>query len=74
MLTQSFEYKITRWTAQEVGALYDGLAGAIEIKIDIPKKLVTMVETEKQGTEGARRLPAYAHLDDGAKAIEASKK
>ena len=72
MLTQSFEYKITSWTPQEVSARYDGLAGAIELKIDLPKKLVTMVETEKQGIEGARRLPAYAHLDDGTKALEAS--
>jgi hypothetical protein len=74
MITQSFEYKITSWTAQEVSALSDGLAGTIAIKIDIPKKLVAMVETEKQGINGARRLPAYAHLDDGNKALEASKK
>jgi hypothetical protein len=74
MLSQSFEYKITSWTAQQVNALYEGLAGTIELKIDIPKHLVMMVETEKQGIEGARRLPAYAHLDDGTKAIEASKR
>jgi hypothetical protein len=74
MLSQSFEYKITNWTVQEISGVYDGLAGAIEIRIDIPKKLITMTETEKQGAEGARKLPAYAHLGDGTKALEAARK
>jgi hypothetical protein len=33
-----------------------------------------MIETEKHGTEAARPQPAYAHLDDGIKALDAAQK
>ncbi len=62
LLSQLFQYKITRWTPEEVVALLDGGAGTIELRFDIRKKIVTMTEAEKTEHEGARELPAYAHL------------
>ena len=35
---------------------------------------ITMIESEKAEIEGARILPAYAHLGGGQEAIDASRK
>ena len=74
LLAQALEYEIKSWTPQEVIAVLDGRAGTIEIRFDRTKKVVTMAESEKAEIEGARALPAYAHLGGGMEAIEASRK
>lgn len=74
ILAQLLEYEIKSWTPQEVVAVLDGRAGTIEIHFDRVKKVVTMIESEKAEIEGARALPAYAHLGGGQEAIDASRK
>ncbi len=74
LLAQKLEYEIKSWTPQEVVAVLDGRAGTIEIRFNRTKKVVTMTESEKAEIEGARALPAYAHLGGGTEAIEASRK
>jgi len=74
ILAQLLEYEIKSWTPQEVVAILDGGAGTIEIHFDRTKKVVTMIESEKAEIEGARILPAYAHLGGGQEAIDASRK
>lgn len=74
ILTQSLEYQIKSWTPQEITAVYEGRAGTFEIRIDKMKRVVTMIETEKAGIEGARALPAHAHLGDGQEAIKVANK
>ncbi len=74
ILAQILEYEIKSWTPQDVVAVLDARAGTIEIRFDRIKKIVTMTESEKAEIEGARVLPAYAHLGGGQEAMNASRK
>ena len=73
-MAQLLEYEIKSWTPQEVVAILDGRAVTIEIRFDRVKKVVTMIESEKAEIEGARALPAYAHLGGVQEALDASRK
>ena len=73
LLAQILEYQVKSWTPQEIVAVLDGRAATIEIHFHRTKKVVTMIESEKAEIEGARALPAYAHLGDGWEAIYGSR-
>lgn len=70
LLAMNFEYKISKWTLQEVIAVHDARAGTIELRFDLVKKIVTYIETEKGEIPGAAKLPFYAHMDDGSVAMQ----
>lgn len=74
LLVQKFEYQIKSWGQKEIVAILDARAGTIEIRFDRNKRLVTMIETDKPEIEGARLLPAYAHIGGGPEAMQASRK
>lgn len=74
LLASLLEYEIKSWEPNKVVAVLDGRAATIELTFDTVKKVVTFVRSEKAEIEGAAKLPSYAHMDDGQKAIEFSKK
>lgn len=74
LLVQILEYQIKSWTPQEVVAVYERRAGGYEIHLNRAKKAVTMIDYENEEIEGARTLPAYAHLGCGEEAMKAAHK
>lgn len=69
---QLLEYKIVQWSPDEVVAILDGGAGTMEIHFDMKRKVVTLVDSENPELEGARKLPAYAHMGHGRDAKRAA--
>jgi hypothetical protein len=73
MLSSLLEYNIREWDQGKVIAVLDGAAATIELRFDLKNQVVLLTHTEKPELPNPRKLPAYAHLDDGMKAIEKAK-
>ena len=73
MLSNLLDYNISEWDEGKVIAVLDGAAATIELRFDLKKQVVLLMHTEKPELPNSRKLPAYAHLDDGMKAIEKEK-
>ena len=73
MLSYLLEYNIREWDQEKVIAVLDGSAATIELKFDLKKQVALLTQTEKPELPNPRKLPVYAHLDDGMKAIEKAK-
>jgi len=74
LVVQNWEYQIKSWTPEEIVATLGGRAVTIEIHFNRTKRVVTRIESEESAIEGARVLPAHAHIGDGDEAIQAAKK
>lgn len=73
MFAYLLEYNIREWDEDKVVAVDDGRVATIELRVDIKKQVVLLTRTEKPELPNASKLPEYAHLDDGMKAIENAK-
>jgi len=73
MLSNLLEYNIREWDQEKVIAVLDGSVATIELKFDLKKQVVLLTHTEKPELQIPRKLPDYAHLDNGMKAIEKAK-
>jgi hypothetical protein len=73
MFSKLVEYNVRQWDQDKVIALLDGMAATIELRFDLKKQVIVLTHDEKPELHSPRRLPAFAHLDDGTKAIENAK-
>jgi hypothetical protein len=73
MLSSLLEYNIREWDQGKVIAVLDGAAATIELRFNLKNQVVLLTHTKKPELPNPRKLPTYAHLDDGMKAIEKAK-
>lgn len=73
IVAQRIDYKIKKWTPEEVVATYQDKNTTVELHLDRVRKVVTSIEIEKGTAEKPSKFPYYAHMEDGKKAIEKAK-